>query len=165
MSKDKDKCYLDLKPFYQCCCQCVMQVPIHKNDTGMTIIGWGCLLPMDIDKKLESGIMFDDDMHSCGCECFCDKRLFDAKYQEILTTRKSDSPLSTRAKTIGGKELFNYSTFFVDDVSHRAYGYDNDTFIELFYKSGNLWAWYGTTSGIQSATRWISNGGEVNLLT
>jgi hypothetical protein len=81
----KTKCQLTLEPFYQCCCTCHSQVEVHKNDAEMTVIGYACLLPMDIDEELTSGVIFNKQKHSCGCECFCDKRVFEAQYKRFET--------------------------------------------------------------------------------
>jgi hypothetical protein len=70
-----NKCQLDNPPFYQCCCQCYNRAGLLEdtNVEGLIITqhtGFVCTLRLHDYEAVE--VIAE---HSCGCECFDDRRL------------------------------------------------------------------------------------------
>jgi hypothetical protein len=67
-----DKCQLKNPPFYQCCCQCKNRKKYFDNEGSIyRLTGYVCVLLQEEPDDMVT----ECPEHSCGCECFDDRRL------------------------------------------------------------------------------------------
>ena len=80
-----NKCYLKSE-YKQCCCNCKLQVkicchPWNKNapyhGPVSAFFGFGCTLFLELahheKETSETGVIFYEEEHSIGCECYREK--------------------------------------------------------------------------------------------